>query len=273
MRTPTNPRHLALATLALLALACLAPPALAADLVTVERGDLPIILSAPHGGSERIPGVPERTGDNANRFVRTADFRTAQLTAELADAIEEKLGKRPYVVVARFHRKYIDPNRPAKDAYESERAKPHYDAYHAALAKARADVTKRFGRGLLLDVHGQGTTKHAIYRGTQNGKTTAHLVEKFGRESLTGKDSIFGRIAAQGITVIPPVDSDKNETRSYSGGYIVRTYGSSEGGTVDAIQLELGRDLRAADASKATAQKIATALAAFAKQHLPDPAE
>lgn len=265
MTTTTNAFRFALVTLA-----CLASHALgASDLVTSETGNLPIILSAPHGGGSAVPNVPERKGEGVSRFVNRTDVRTAQLTELLADAIEKNLGERPYIVVARFHRKYIDPNRPAKDAYESDHAKPHYDAYHAALATARADVTKRFGRGLLLDVHGQGTTPHAIYRGTQNGKTTAHLIKKFGRASLTGKQSLFGQFAAQGITVIPPVGSDKGETRSYSGGYIVRTHGSRDGGTVDAIQLELGRDQRDAKNAAATADKLATAIAAFAKQHLP----
>lgn len=241
----------------------------APSLVTIEIGDLPIILSAPHGGADAVPDVPAREGEGVRRFVRTSDYRTQQLTELLADAIEKKLGKRPYIVAARFHRKYIDANRPAKDAYESDEAKPHYDAYHAALAAARADVTKRFGRGLLIDIHGQGTTPHVIYRGTQNGKTTKHLVEKYGRDSLIGGESLFGQIAARGITVIPPVDSDKNESPSYNGGYIVRTYGSADGGTIDAIQLELGRELRTEKNASDTADKLAAAIAAFAKQHLP----
>ena len=32
------------------------------ELVFVRAGDLPIILSAPHGGTGEIPGVIERTG-------------------------------------------------------------------------------------------------------------------------------------------------------------------------------------------------------------------
>lgn len=40
-------------------------------------------------------------------------------TEKLADAIESKMGKRPYVVIARFARKYLDANRRARNAFES----------------------------------------------------------------------------------------------------------------------------------------------------------
>ena len=239
-------------------------------LVSVEAGNLPIILSAPHGGSEPIPGVSEREGKGVRQFVKTMDYRTDHLTEELADALEKRTGKRPYVVIARFHRKYIDANRPAERAYESDAAKPVYDAYHAAVAQARSDVTRRWGKGILFDVHGQGREKETIYRGTQHGKTVKHLVGRFGENALIGKDSVFGQLAAEGITVHPLVGSTDREASGYSGGYIVGAYGSRDGGTIDAIQFELGRALRDAKASKQTAEKMADAIVAFSAKYLPE---
>ncbi len=235
--------------------------------VVFEKGQLPIILSAPHGGAKAIPDVPKREGRGVRQFSALQDIGTRQLTERLAKAIEAKCGKRPYFVLAEFHRRYIDANRPASRAYESAAAKPVYDAYHAALAKARREVTKRFGRGLLLDIHGQGAEPKTIFRGTQNGKTVTHLVKRFGREALVDESSLFGELAKQGLHVVPSVDSDDREDRRYNGGFIVRTYGSAKGGTVDAIQLELGRELRSPKSD--TAEKLAEAILAFTKKHLP----
>ena len=98
--------------------------------VAVQRGDLPIILSAPHGGRERIVGVPVRQRQNVRQFKISSDLNTDKLTQLFADAIERKLGKRPFVVSAQFHRKYIDANRPPSRAYETDAAKGPYGAYH-----------------------------------------------------------------------------------------------------------------------------------------------
>ena len=39
------------------------------DLVAVQQGNLPIILSAPHGGHRTIPEVPARRGIGVRQFV------------------------------------------------------------------------------------------------------------------------------------------------------------------------------------------------------------
>lgn len=187
----------------------------------------------------------------------------------LAGVYKKKLGKRSYSVIARFHRKYIDANRPVRDAYESKQAGGTYDVNHEALAKARGDVIRRWGHGILFDIHGQGSEPKAIFCGTQNGKTATHLVSRFGREALIGETSVFGQLAGQGLPVIPVTGSTDREDPRYDGGYIVVTYGSGSGGTLDAIQLELGRELRSTNAITDTADKLANAIAAFATEYLP----
>jgi N-formylglutamate amidohydrolase len=239
-----------------------------ASLVTIESGDLPIILSAPHGGRDAIPNVPERLGEGVDRFNPRSDSNTDILTERLAEAIEKKLGKRPYVVIARFHREYADANRRSRDAYESDDAKVVYESYHQAIAQARSQVIERWGRGILFDIHGQAVEPKAILRGTQNGKTTTHLVSRFGREALIGESSLFGQLASQGFSVIPTVGSEDRERVGYDGGYTVIAHGSGPGGTLDAIQLELGNELRSNEALPTTASKLTDAIADFTKQYL-----
>ena len=237
--------------------------------MTVVAGGLPIILTAPHGGGAAIPGVPERKGDGVTRFNPKADTNTDILTEKLADALEQKLGKRPYVVIARFHRKYIDANRRPEDAFESPEAKATYDEYHAAIAAACKEVTARWGRGVVLDIHGQAAQPGVVLRGTQNGKTVAHLLKQSGREAVYGETSLFGELAKQGFAIFPEVGSSEPESPNYSGGHTVGLHGSSSGGTIDAIQLELGTKYRDAKSVGDGAEKLASAITAFAKSYLP----
>jgi N-formylglutamate amidohydrolase len=255
--------------LALSVLAC--TPISAQDLdslITFEQGELPIILSAPHGGRDPIPGAKQRLGKGVSAFVTRPDLSTDRLTESVADAIEKELGKRPFVIIARFQRKYLDANRTPAKAYECAAAEQTYDAYHRALTEARQQVIERWGYGLLLDLHGQNSHPTSIFRGTNNGRTTQHLVSRFGLPSLTGTESLFGELAQRGFDVIPKVASSDRENASYNGGYIVAKYGSREEGTLDAIQLDIGRDLRLRAARQDTANKLAAATAAFTLRYL-----
>lgn len=237
--------------------------------VDVQFGDLPIILSAPHGGRDPIAGASSRVGVGVKAFNSVPDLSTDRLTYQLADAIEQTLGKRPQIVVALFHRKYVDANRRESRAYESDAGKIAYDAFHQSLGRVCDQVVERWGRGLLLDIHGQNTQTHAVLRGTADGKTTSHLVSRFGMPSLIGPQSLIGFFASNGLPVIPAVGSSEAEPSRYRGGFIVDNYGSRNGGTIDAIQLEIGKDLRRYDARPATAEKMAVAIASFAKLYLP----
>ncbi|MEM1070555.1 MAG: hypothetical protein AAGI63_16755, partial [Planctomycetota bacterium] len=103
------------------------------ELVTVQAGDIPIILSAPHGGRLAIPKVDKRLGVGVRSFRTVMDTRTDLLTQKIADEIEKETGKRPFLVIAQFHRRYVDANRKPERAFESPNAKPVYEAYHQAI--------------------------------------------------------------------------------------------------------------------------------------------
>lgn len=237
------------------------------DLVSVRAGTLPIVLTAPHGGRSAIPGVEPRTGSKTSKGFSVAfDTDSDELAEALADEIEHRTGERPTLIVARFSRKYVDANRPAADAYESPLGKPVYDAYHAAVEKARQDILKRFGTGLLLDIHGQGRRSDAIFRGTADGKTVRHLTKAYGMAALTGKDGLLGGLEAKGYRFVPScAEPESKEDPSFDGGWTVRHYASDD---FDAVQLETGISLRR-DKRAQTARDLAEAVCAFAKRYMP----
>lgn len=238
-------------------------------LVAIQSGDLPIILTAPHGGNAPIPGVPPRQGKDIARFRTATDALTKELTENLADAIEGQMGKRPFVVAACFHRKYLDANRRPSEAFESIEAESAYRDYHQAITDARNEVIQRWGHGILLDIHGQIAEPTTIFRGTQNGKSTTHLIQRFGVQAQNGPLSLWGLFAKHGFQVMPEVGSVDREHADYNGGYTVITHGSGSGGTIDAVQLEIGRDLRAVANQMETTNQLAMAIREFAEMYLP----
>ena len=202
------------------------------------------------------------------QFATGRDNNTDELTETIAARLEQRLNAKPFLIVARFERKYLDANRPTESAYESREAKPYYDGYHSVLWEAHDRVSREWGRGLLLDIHGQGSEAEAIYRGTGNGETVLSLTQRFGTKAITGPKSIFNQLELMGYKILPSARESHREER-YVGGYIVQTYGSHRGRGVDAIQLEVGTNLRTRANLQRTATDLAKAIAVFAQEYLP----
>lgn len=217
--------------------------------MTVETGTLPLVLSAPHGGTLLVPGVPERT-----QGTTVLDTHTLELILAIQAQLFSLTGQKAQVVAARVSRKQVDFNRKASEALESPAMAPVYAAYHEALRAAVSTVKAKPG-ALLLDLHGQGNDPALIYRGTQGG-ATANLSLLY-----ASPHGLLREMLGQGLN-LSPATSDPSEHPEFNGGYIVGTYGTSAGG-VSAVQLEFGLQYRdAQDQVAATATKLATALKA-----------
>ena len=247
-----------------------------AELLTVQPGDLPIILSAPHGGKLPIPDAARRTGDNflikkgvkANYSI-AFDGNVDVVAHQLADELERRTGKRPYLVVANFSRRYVDANRTPEEAYESEAGRAVYERYHAAIRQFRTEVIRKWQRGLLIDIHGHGRDPATIIRGTADWASVRHLVEEFGKEAIVGPDGLLGPLAAAGNKLVPPNDGlDEPEFKALNGGFITRTYGSFAGGNFDAIQFELGGKFRKAENIPTFVSQTADGLVPFTNRYL-----
>ena len=237
-----------------------------------QRGDLPIILTAPHGGVKRIPDIPNRTGEGVAMFVTVLDDGTLELAQEVSDALFALLGARPYLVVADFTRKQIDANR-SRDGRERGvevvAARPYYDFYHGKIREYIDAVKKQFGqRAILVDIHGQGVDAKTVYRGTQNRQTVRALLARNAEASLTGPNSILGVLEQKG-NIIFPRNNDllTPEHRIFAGGYTVRHYGSNNQNGIDALQLENGWVLRREGRAR-FAQELAQAIAQFYLNYL-----
>ena len=250
-----------------------ASPVSARDLVLIRAGELPVILTAPHGGRAAVPGCELRTPVGP-RFVTGSDFNTDLLVQEIAEEVKRLTGKQPYLVMAKFHRRFIDANRRADEGYGSPGCKADYDYYHATIRGFVDEVRRKYPRAMLFDVHGQAVYPDSILRGTQDGRTVKTLLAHAGAPGLTGPDSVFGRFAAMGYGIVPANDTaptDRVEAPDYGGGYTVILYGSHRADGIDTMQLEFGRNLREKHAVQKTARDTAAAIAAFYERYLKEP--
>jgi N-formylglutamate amidohydrolase len=200
-------------------------------------------------------------------FFTGRDAGTSELAVALADAIEKRIGKRPYLVVSKVHRKYLDPNRPSGIAYEDSDAAPVYQRYHGMLHRYCKEILEEHHTGLLLDIHGQGSSSKTLYRGTANGKTVARLKERFGESAHAGEKSLFGTLDRLGWTVFPPM-GDGKEQSGFTGGYIVQTHGSHQPNGLDAVQLEFGADYRSKTQREKTAEVLAQAVQEYLEEYV-----
>jgi N-formylglutamate amidohydrolase len=235
-------------------------------LVFAQSGTLPIVLTAPHGGSSAVPGVPARTSGTT-----VQDTRTLELTEALRDRLAAILCERPYVVIAQFHRRFVDANRAEAEAYEHPDGRAPYRAYHQTIRDFVAEIRQRYPDGaILLDIHGQSEEPDRIHRGTRNGTSVTRLLARYGDDALVGRNSLLGQLAAAGYTVFPPITAprDAREDPRWNGGYTVDAYGSHNPDGIDTIQLEIGRNFRDEAAVGAMADQLANALATFSTTYV-----
>lgn len=231
------------------------------DCFFVQEGELPILLTAPHGGKLSIQNIQER-----KKGVNIRDAYTFELTLGISKALHDKIGKSPYIVAAHCNRKYIDFNRTKEEAYEDESMKPIYEKYHEYIAEFISKIKQQLSdeKKLLIDIHGQGSDFNTIFRGTQDKITVTSLLAQYGEDALTGPSSIMGILSAKGYTLFPSVlDNHTIEHASFNGGFTVGCYGSHNEDGIDAIQLEFGKSFRLPKNMNHTAQDMASAIATF----------
>jgi N-formylglutamate amidohydrolase len=211
--------------------------------VSSHRGTLPVLLTCPHDG-KIDPGVAERTGRGSScpPLNKRRDLHTRQITEGIAQAVLDAVGEAPYVVIAEFHRRYIDANRSPDCAYDDPKAKPYYDEYHTTIRNFVREIrAESGGLGLLVDIHGTDDAPSDIFLGTGDGSTIARLLQ-VDSQAMWRRRSLRAFLEAAGYTVSP---QKPNVPEPLPGGFTVRTYGSSNADGVDAIQVEIGSRLRA----------------------------
>jgi hypothetical protein len=226
-------------------------------LVKRHRGTMPVILTCPHDGSEAPAQVAERTRaatpGGCPTFRTGRDTETAGITEAVAQKILEATGLSPYVVIAKFHRRFIDANRSSSCAFTDSDAQPFYDEYHNRIGGYVSQIqSENQKRGFLFDIHGTPVIEDDpadIYLGTANGRT---LLPDFERRMIFRQHGLHGLLKwsrhQTGIGGLGPVfqyrvspeNETATETSEVNGGFTVRNYGT----TINSIQIEIASSIR-----------------------------
>ncbi len=234
-------------------------------LVETKTGTLPLLITAPHGGTTPLAGVQQR-----KRGTTVRDQHTKELALAVWERFKQIVGQAPFVVIAAFDRNHIDANRAEKFAYEHKDAAIHYRTYHAAIRAYIEQIRTKWQVGVLIDLHGQAEKPSVLHLGTRNGLCIGELIVRSSWDAYVGDNSLGGFLRRQGYSVHPATAPPIREHPHFNGGYTVQTYGSHQSGGLDAFQLEVGRNFRKQTEDYLTfAKDLAAALANFCNHYLP----
>lgn len=129
--------------------------------VEVIKGDMPLVLSAPHGGGFHDEDIPDRDCPDLGRVVKGADRNTKELALAMQEYFYTKYKKRPYVVIANLSRRKVDQNREIGLATCNDPIGIQaWNSYHDAV-KAVMEDAKQYGQLFFVDIHGHG---HKVQR-------------------------------------------------------------------------------------------------------------
>lgn len=229
-------------------------------------GNIPIIITAPHGGLLVPASIPDRTTTACGGTATTStDLNTAMLARAIDSAFVRLLGCHPFVVIGLLKRTKIDLNRDFLEATCGDPvAEQTWIDYHNFIYNAKNKITQQFGRGLYLDIHGHGhmiqrlemgyNITAASLRTSDNNLNTNTIINESTIKNLTvnslsndthaalirGTNALGTLLANKGYQAVPSMqDVAPLATEDYfNGGYNIERWGTKDSGTIDAIQIE-----------------------------------
>ncbi len=231
-------------------------------------GNLPFVISVPHGGYFEPASIPDR---NCSGCVYLRDAYTQELARELRDRIISNTGCYPHMVINLLHRKKFDANRDIGAAADGNAVvEKSWFAYHEFLDSAKAMVERDYGRGLFFDLHGHAHTIQRLELGYTLSKTEIQLPDSAlddqfyvdqssiralvgdnrmnlsHSELLRGKLSLGTLFEQRGYPAVPSLYDPfplSNEPY-FNGGYNTRRHSSLDSGSIDGVQIECNQSIR-----------------------------
>tara|TARA_B100000989_G_scaffold240220_1_gene187083 strand:- start:3494 stop:4471 length:978 start_codon:yes stop_codon:yes gene_type:complete len=229
---------------------------------TYYPGNIPIILSIPHGGDISPSEISNRTYG-----VTVTDSNTIELGISIRNYFYTNYNIRPYVIINNLKRTKLDANRDKIEAAQgniyAERA---FDEFHFYIETAREDIVSKFYTGLLFDIHGHGVNPDGfndlrtwigyLLTGDQLDNSNDFIDQNISTdevsiysllnasgqnlsELLSGPNSLGALFENYNYSALPSPESRSPEgMRYFSGGYNTYKYGTNRNFNFSSIQLE-----------------------------------
>ncbi|MBV1869596.1 MAG: fibronectin type III domain-containing protein [Gammaproteobacteria bacterium] len=165
-------------------------------------GDLPIIISVPHGGDKTPRDIPTRRGGAFSGVTTATDIYTVPLAYQLRNEIYKQTGGYPHIIICRLDRSKVDMNRDREPKWsENSRVLTAWEDFHgfidlakqAAIDQTAANNEPSSGFGFYIDLHGQPGSRTMIgnsISGYHLNKSDDHINAMVADSSL---DDVFSR--------------------------------------------------------------------------------
>jgi hypothetical protein len=230
--------------------------------ITYYPGNIPVILTIPHGGDITPSEISNRTYG-----VTVTDSKTIELGIAIRNYFYSIYNIRPYVVINNLKRTKLDANRDKAEAAQNNiYAERAFDEFHFYIEKAREDIISKFNTGILFDIHGHGINPDGFndlrtwigYLLTAdeldnsndyidqnisiNDISIYSILNSSGQtlsQLLSGPNSLGALFENNNYTALPSPESRSPEgMRYFSGGYNTYRYGTNREFNFSSIQLE-----------------------------------
>jgi hypothetical protein len=234
-----------------------------------HQGNLPIVISVPHGGLVTPASIPDRTCNNPTIDL---DSRTIELARQIDTAFFNLTGCRPHLIICNLRRTKIDCNRNIADgACGNSQAETAWTEFQHFIDTAQFLAKSKYsGKAFYFDLHGHGkpilrlelgygltgamlnTTNSVLNTPTYiaasslknlvstnvSGSTHAQLIR--------GPNSLGTMFENAGFPSVPSQLTPNPDTNAYfSGGYNTFNHTClASGNTVNGLQIECDTTVR-----------------------------
>ncbi|HNM26180.1 MAG TPA: hypothetical protein PKL15_12155 [Saprospiraceae bacterium] len=230
--------------------------------VEYRAGNLPIIISAPHGGDKTPAAIPDRACPDA---VTLNDANTQALSRQLDTAIQMRFGCYPHLIINRLARRKLDANHDLPEAAcGNPLAEQAWYDYHEFIDSAKNAVVATYGRGIFIDLHGHAHTIQRLELGyllsgaelrkpddslnlpayvqeSSIRRLAENNLHQYKHAQLLRDSFALGTLLqAAGYPSVPSAADPAPLAGEpyFNGGYNTYRHGSSQGGAIEAVQIE-----------------------------------
>ena len=227
--------------------------------VDYRVGNTPVIITVPHDGTLAPSTMADRTGDIA-RAVNTR--KVAEQFAVFFNANSN--GLFPHIIYNNVSRSKLDPDANVTDGAQwNSYATLSYGTYHSFLQTAIDSVEAYFDAGILLNLVEHNHSNQQIELGYLLSANTLNLsdtaLNAYSNQSsiqqiASVSTSTFAEVVrgyssfgnflfaasynGYSFNVVPTIDNPSPGNNAYiSGGYTLETYGTSDNGKINAIEV------------------------------------